>query len=94
MIQFNQEVMKLRTWKKEGKYKYGRVKRGWIVVNCKSGNHAHFRSEFGCYLILKFIKEGIYPNNTYLRESWRRLTEEKKERQKYINIQKGVNCNG
>lgn len=49
------------------------------------------RSKYGCYCIIKFIREKIYPDNTYLQESYRRLTEEKEYKQKYINIgYKGV----
>lgn len=74
--------------KKIKHFKYGKIRKGWLVVNCKNGNHAHFRSEYGCYLIIKFIIEGIYPNNTFLQESWKRLSTEKEKKQTYINIQK------
>lgn len=67
-----------------------KIRRGYIVVNTKTGNHAHFRSEYGCYLICKFISKGIYPTNNYLQESYRRLTQEKKYKQYYVNIQKGL----
>ena len=68
-----------------------KIRRGWIVVNCKTGNHAHFRSEYGAHCILIFIKEQIIPSNTYLKESYKRLTAPKKEyREQYINVQKGV----
>ena len=63
-----------------------KVSKGWIVVNCRTGTHSHFRSEYGCYLIMKFLREGIYPDNSYLQESYRRLTESKKDyKQRYIN---------
>lgn len=71
-------------------YKTKKVRRGWIVVNRKTGSHAHFRSSYGCRCILIFIKEEIIPDSSYLRESYIRLTEDKKPyRQKYININKG-----
>lgn len=63
-----------------------KIRRGYIVVNTNTGNHSHFRSEYGCYCIKKFIREGIIPDNTYLKESYRRLTEEKKHKDRYINI--------
>ena len=52
-----------------------KVRRGYIVVNTKTGSHSHFRSEYGCYLIKMFIRKEIVPDNSYLRESYRRLTE-------------------
>lgn len=51
-----------------------KVRRGWIVINTKTGKHSHFRSEYGCYLIKKFISKEIIPDNSYLRESYYRLT--------------------
>ncbi len=71
-------------------YMTKKIRRGWIVVNRKTGNHAHFKSEYGCSCILIFIREKIIPDNPYLKESYRRLTEDRKEKQYYINIQKGV----
>lgn len=65
--------------KKIEHYKYKRVRCGWIVVNCKTGEHGHFRSEYGCYLIIKFLLNGIYPKNPYLQESYRRLEDKKME---------------
>ena len=76
--------------KKIKHYKYKRAKRGWIVINCRTGNHSHFRSEYGCYLIIKFILEGIYPDNKYLQESYERLEDRKEKKQRYVNINKGV----
>lgn len=67
--------------------KVKKIRRGYIVVNTKTGNHAHFKSEYGCYCIKKFIRENIYPDNPYLQESWRRLTMDKKDnKQRYINV--------
>lgn len=73
--------------KKIAHFKYKTIKCGWLVVNCKTGAHAHFRSEYGCYLIIKFLLNGIYPDNKYLQESYKRLEDGKKKRQKekYIN---------
>lgn len=49
------------------------------------------RSQYGCYCVIKFIQEGIEPINSYLKESVRRLTMDKREyKDRYINIQKGV----
>ena len=65
-----------------------KIRRGYIVVNTNTGNHAHFESEYGCFLIKKFISKGIYPDNPYLQESHRRLTEEKKSyKERYNNKQ-------
>lgn len=80
--------------KKIKHYKYKKIKRGWLVVNCRSGNHAHFKSEYGCYLIIKFLLEGIYPDNPYLQVSWDRLQDSKEKKQRYININKGVRSYG
>lgn len=72
--------------KKIEHYKYKKVSRGWIVVNCKTGKHAHFRSQYGCYLITKFLTEGIFPDNSYLQESYKRLADHTtRKKQKYIN---------
>ncbi|GFN35362.1 hypothetical protein TXYLGN1_11490 [Tepidimicrobium xylanilyticum] len=49
-----------------------KVRRGWIVINTKTEKHSHFRSEYGCYLIKKFISKEIIPDNSYLRESHRK----------------------
>ena len=68
-------------------YKYKKIKHGWIVINTRTGAHSHFRSEYGCYLIMKFLREGIYPENTYLQESYRRLMNGKEKREKYKNVQ-------
>ena len=71
--------------------KIKKIRRGWIVINTRTGNHSHFRSKYGCYCIMKFIREGIIPDNVYLLESYKRLTQEKvKRKQQYININKGI----
>lgn len=67
--------------------KVKKIRRGYLVVNTKTSNHAHFKSKYGCYCIKKFIRENIYPDNPYLQESYRRLTMSKKERKQiYINV--------
>lgn len=66
--------------------KVKKVRRGWLVVNKKTGAHTHFKSEYGCYCIKLFIREGITPENPYLQESYRRLTISKREfKEKYQN---------
>lgn len=72
--------------------KVKKIRRGYIVVNTKTGNHTHMKSKYGCYCIKMFIREEIIPDNPYLRESYRRLTAGKKKyKDRYINIPvKGV----
>lgn len=71
--------------------KVKKIRRGYIVVNTKTGYHAHFRSQYGCYCIIKFIREGIEPDNEYLKESKRRLTQTKKQyKPRYYNVNKGI----
>lgn len=72
--------------KKIEHYKYKRVSRGWVAINCKTGGHSHFRSEFGCKVIIKFLLEGTFPDNPYLQESYKRLADHTtRKKQKYIN---------
>ena len=67
--------------------KVKKVRRGYIVVNTKTGNHTHMKSKYGCYCIKMFIREEIYPENPYMQESYRRLTMTKKEfKDRYVNI--------
>ncbi len=66
-------------------FMYKKVRRGWIVVNKKSGAHSHFRSEYGCYLIMKFLNAGIYPENSYLQVSYDRLKNSKDKKDSYYN---------
>jgi hypothetical protein len=71
--------------------KVKKIRRGYIVINTKTGYHTHLRSVYGCYCLIKFIREGIEPDNPYLAESKRRLTQERRQyKDNYINIQKGV----
>ena len=65
-----------------------KIRRGWIVVNKKTGAHSHFKSEYGCYLIIKFLREGIYPDNTYLQVSYDRLENTKEKKSQYKNVLK------
>ena len=68
-------------------YLVKKIRRGWLVVNKSTGNHSHFKSEYGCYCIKKFIRLEIIPDNPYLKESYRRLTMSKKEyKDRYINV--------
>lgn len=76
--------------KKIGQYKIKRTRFDWIVINTFTQAHAHFKSKWGCESIIHMLNEEIEPNNPYFIESKRRLTEEKKEKQHYININKGV----
>ena len=72
-------------------YKIKKISRGWIVVNTETGQHSHFKSEYGCGCIIFFINNHIIPDNNYLKESYRRLTEPKKVyKEMYINVNKGV----
>lgn len=80
-----QTLSKKYKHKRVKRFKYKKIRRGWIVINCKTGNHSHFRSEYGCYLIIKFILEGIYPKNPYLQESYRRLVDVKEKKERYRN---------
>ena len=75
--------------KKIKHYKYKKVRKGWIVVNCKTGNHSHLRSEYGCSLIISFLLNKEFPENEYLQESYRRLEDGKEKRQKYVNKPRG-----
>ena len=74
-------------YKKIKHYKYKKVRKGWIVVNCRTGTHSHMRSEYGCWLIINFLLDKVFPDNPYLQESYRRLEDGKEKRQKYVNRQ-------
>ena len=68
-----------------------KIRRGYLVINTKTGIHTHIRSEYGVYCLLLFIREDIEPDNPYLKESKRRLTMERPDyKDRYININKGV----
>lgn len=60
-----------------------KIRRGWIVVNCRNGKHSHFKSEYGCYLIIKFLRAGIYPDNRYLQVSYDRLKNNKEKKDRF-----------
>ena len=55
-------------------YKILEVRKGYIVINLKTKGHSHFRSLEGCYIIIKLLLQGEFPRNTYLQESYRRLS--------------------
>ena len=68
-------------YKRYGQYKYKCIgKDRWIVCNDKTGSHSHFRSEKGCYTIIKMLRSKTYPDNTYLQESYERLEDPKARR--------------
>lgn len=93
-ILIDKEGDSLRNYKckKIEHFKYKKIRRGWIVVNCKTGKHSHFRSEYGCYLAIKFLLNDIEPKNSYLKESCRRLSDynTKEYKQKYVNERRHV----
>lgn len=66
-------------------YKKKKIKRGWLVINCRTGRHTHVRSEYGAACLLLFLREGIQPENEYLKESMRRLEDNAERKQKYYN---------
>lgn len=55
-------------------FKILEIKKGYIVINLKTNGHSHFRSLKGCYIIIKLLLRGEFPRNTYLQESFRRLS--------------------
>ena len=64
-------------------YMKKKIRKGWIVVNKNTGAHSHFKSEYGCYLIMKFLNAGIYPDNSYLQVSYDRLKDSKDKKDRY-----------
>lgn len=64
----------------KNQFLYKKIRRGWIVVNKSNGAHSHFKSEYGCNLIIKFLKERIYPENSYLQVSYDRLKTPKEKK--------------
>lgn len=67
--------------------KIKKIRKGYLVVNTITGCHTHLRSMYGCYCLIKFIREGIEPDNDYLAESKRRLTMDKpKYKDRYYNV--------
>lgn len=62
-----------------------KTRRDWIVVNKKYGTHTHFKSKWGCKVIIHLIKNGIEPESDYFIESKRRLIEHKEYKQRYVN---------
>jgi len=69
-----------------------KIRKGYLVVNTRTGIHTHVRSEYGCYCLLLFIEKDIEPENSYLKESKRRLMMEKPDyKDRYYNVNKGCN---
>lgn len=63
-----------------------KIRRGWLLVNIKTGIHTHLRSEWGCACVKTFVKYGVTPDDDYLRESVRRMEMGKEQkRQRYRN---------
>ena len=44
----------------------------------QDGKSQPFRSEYGCYLIIKFLLEGIFQDNPYFRD-YKRLEHRRKQ---------------
>ena len=68
----------------------------WIVANDSTGGHAHFWTKKGCNAIITLLRKDIEPYDPHFIEAKRRLLEptieEKKDyKQRYYNVQKGVN---
>lgn len=87
-----------------GDYKILKASRSYIVKNVKGGydNHGHFKQLKTCYLIIDLIRKRQVPRSRYLRESALRIStnkdyinkvkrkiEKDKNKQKYINVNKG-----
>lgn len=66
-------------------YRKKKVRKGWIVINCRTGAHTHVRSEYGAACLLLFLRENVKVTNEYLQESMRRLSDGAEPKQKYIN---------
>ena len=87
-----------------GDYKILRASQGYIVKNLNGDykNHGHFSQLKTCCLIIKLIQKRQVPRSKYLREAAIRISTNKdyvnkvkhkiqkdKNKQKYININKG-----
>jgi hypothetical protein len=87
-----------------GDYKILKASRSYIVKNVKGGydNHGHFKQLKTCYLIIDLIRKRQVPRSRYLRgatlristdknyiEKVKRKIEKDRNKQKYININKG-----
>ncbi len=87
-----------------GDYKILKASQGYIVKNVKGNykNHGHFRQLKTCYIIIDLIRKRQAPKSKYLRGSAimistnrdyvnkiKRKIEKDREKQKYININKG-----
>lgn len=87
-----------------GDYKILKASRSYIVKNVKGGynNHGHFKKLDICYLIIKLLQKRQVPRSKYLRGAALRISTDKdyvnkakrkikkdRNKQKYININKG-----
>ena len=87
-----------------GDYKILKASRSYIVKNVKGeySNHGHFTQLKTCYLIIKLIRKRQVPRSKYLRGAALRISTDKdyvnkvkrkiekdRNKQKYININKG-----
>ena len=87
-----------------GDYKILRASRSYIVKNVKGehSNHGHFKRLKTCYLIIKLMQKRQVPRSKYLRGAAIRISTDKdyvnkvkrkiekdKDKQKYINVNKG-----
>ena len=71
------------------------VKHGYILYNENNGTHSHFSKYNTAMTCKKMIERGVLPNNSYMKESCRRLIGDKqfgqlRKKQKYINVNKGI----
>lgn len=88
-----------------GHYKILKVSRGYVVKNELGGydKHGHFKRLKTCYTIIRLIQNRTVPKSKYLRGSAIRLSTDKKyidkatrkiakdkDKQRYININKGI----
>lgn len=73
-----------------------KVHKGWIVINTITKSHSHFKSKFGCKCIITFLRKDIEPDDEYLKESYRRLTEggKRRKKDKYYNKPKHFKVGG
>ena len=91
------------------KYKIRQNGRGYVLINLKGDyeNHGHFKKKDTCFLMIKLIDRKIIPERPYLKEAALRISCDEKykaeieneiakqrNKQYYININKGVKKNG
>lgn len=69
---------------------------GYIIINTDNNTHTHVKSKSTAKSFIAWLRNGVKPESEYLVNSARKiLTEEefkrlKKKKEKYININKGV----